>query len=130
MSTSPDGAAEQLNGAPPISASSNSGAEGTERPKKRQRPEQQAEPEAAPTPSTSADTPFEPSYFGIAPNDEFTKEVGIWLWQWSRGQKNIEIEAKIGVLLEGSIRNQNVRLDFPVATESSAFTLKKKCMYP
>lgn len=119
MSTSP----EQLNGSRTMPATSNSNLEENERPKKRQRHDQPAEPEAAPAQSTSAEpaAPFEPSYFGVAPNDEFTKEVGIWLWQWSRGQKNIEIEAKIGVLLEGSIRNQNVRLDFPVATESSMF---------
>lgn len=82
-----------------------------ERPRKRQRD--------APDESPSGVTPYEPSYFGIAPHDEFVREVGTWIWQWSRGLQHVEIEAKIGLLLESHVRNQKVRLDFPVATECS-----------
>ena len=66
--------------------------------------------------------PLEPSYFGVAPHDDFTREVGNWLYGWCKDRQHVEIEAKIGILLDTSTPKQHgpQRLGFPVATEASA----------
>lgn len=97
-----------------------------ERPRKRQRSsslEQQsntnghktAAPAAAPPPLI----PLEPSFFRVSPNDEFTREVGQWILAWSTDRQNVEIEAKLGILLDTRNHHAPVpsRLYFPVATE-------------
>lgn len=91
----------------------------TDRPKKRRRPEPSREDaNRTPTPSTQNGTtprPFELSYFGIAPFDEFTRDIGTWIWEQARDLGHVEVEAKIGVLLD-----HNRRFNLPVLTECSA----------
>lgn len=70
---------------------------------------------------------LEPSIFGIPPLDEFTVEVGAWIWAWvehiwSQGDgRMIEIEAKIGILRNTKTagpRQQASRLSMPIAVET------------
>lgn len=34
---------------------------------------------------------LEPSYFVVEPNDEFTREVGDWLWGWIKNRADVEV---------------------------------------
>lgn len=77
---------------------------------------------------------LEPSIFGVPPLDEFTVEVGSWIWAWveriwARGDgRLIEIEAKIGVLRDvrsshhhngaGPMGGAGERMKMPVAVET------------
>lgn len=100
-----------------------------ERPRKRQRSQEpQAEDDSSSFPHTADDQssprPFELSYFGIAPHDEFTREIGQRIWSLAKDGKYVEIEAKIGLLLDANTRR---KLNFPVATECSKSTLCHRC---
>ena len=63
----------------------------------------------------------EPSFFGIAPHDSFVREVGAFIWQHAQNAANVEVEAKVGVLLDTRTPAgaPAMRLDFPVRTETS-----------
>lgn len=82
-----------------------------------------------------------PSFFGTAPVDEFTKEIGDWVWGWCNNRTNVEvglipihcenpthavyqqIEAKIGFLLDNRPNlPPRTRVSFPVANETSRLT--------
>lgn len=63
---------------------------------------------------------LEDSYFLVAPHDEFTREVGDWIWGWIQGRADVEIEAKIGILLDNRQGlPKGTRVNFPLATETS-----------
>ncbi|KAL4400730.1 mRNA-capping enzyme subunit beta [Malassezia pachydermatis] len=55
------------------------------------------------------------SLFGADPLDEFATFVADWLWQNMQGRANIEIEAKLGLLID---RQTNMRLQLPVYNET------------
>ncbi|KAK0536999.1 mRNA-capping enzyme subunit beta [Tilletia horrida] len=59
--------------------------------------------------------PFERTMFSYDPIDEFTATVADWIWFHAQGQPNIEIEAKIGTILD---RSTGQRLFMPVMTET------------
>ncbi|KAK9897858.1 mRNA triphosphatase CET1 [Cystobasidium minutum MCA 4210] len=62
---------------------------------------------------------LEPSYFVVEPNDEFTREVGDWLWGWICNRANVEIEGKIGLLVDARPNlPPKTRVSFPLATET------------
>ncbi|GAA5969170.1 hypothetical protein JCM3765_005745 [Sporobolomyces pararoseus] len=71
-----------------------------------------------PPPRQPPQTALEPSIFNIEPLDEFTREVADWLWgfcaplDWDK----VEIEAKIGLLVDSRQGGQRVYL--PVPTEA------------
>ena len=46
------------------------------------------------------------SIFGVDPVDEFAVQVSEWIWQHGQGLLNLEIEAKIGLLID---RKTNAR---------------------
>ncbi|GJN94258.1 hypothetical protein Rhopal_007332-T1 [Rhodotorula paludigena] len=62
--------------------------------------------------------PLEPSIFNVEPIDEFTREVADWLWgfcaqlDWDK----VEIEAKIGLLVDS--RGGGMRMNLPVPIET------------
>lgn len=55
------------------------------------------------------------SLFGIDPFDDFVSILGDWIWEKCKGVPDLEIEAKIGVLID---RHTGVRLQLPVLTET------------
>ncbi|GAA6060867.1 hypothetical protein JCM10212_006247 [Sporobolomyces blumeae] len=65
-----------------------------------------------------SELPLEPSVFNVEPIDEFTREVADWLWgfcaplDWDK----VEIEAKIGLLVDSRAGGSRVYL--PVPTEA------------
>ncbi|GAA5838057.1 hypothetical protein JCM5353_003382 [Sporobolomyces roseus] len=67
---------------------------------------------------SSGESKLEPSVFNVEPIDEFTREVADWLWgfcsqlDWDK----VEIEAKIGLLVDQRQGGQRVYL--PVPTEA------------
>ncbi|GAA5877630.1 hypothetical protein JCM8547_007125 [Rhodosporidiobolus lusitaniae] len=74
-------------------------------------------PPAAPTMQRRAsDLPLEPSIFNVEPIDEFTREVADWLWgfcallDWDK----VEIEAKIGLLVDQRAGGARVHLPVPI----------------
>jgi len=58
---------------------------------------------------------LEPSFIGYDPFDDFTKEVADWIADLIRGQEDVEIEGKIGVMFD---QQTNQRLRLPVLSES------------
>ncbi|GAA5983008.1 hypothetical protein JCM10908_006866 [Rhodotorula pacifica] len=62
--------------------------------------------------------PLEPSIFNVSPIDEFTREVADWIWGFTQGLEwdKVEIEAKIGLLLDTRAGNQRVNLPVPIET--------------
>ncbi|GAA5997455.1 mRNA triphosphatase [Rhodotorula paludigena] len=66
----------------------------------------------------SESQPPEPSIFNVEPIDEFTREVADWLWgfcaqlDWDK----VEIEAKIGLLVDS--RGGGMRMNLPVPIET------------
>lgn len=56
------------------------------------------------------------SIFGVDPVDEFAVQVSEWIWQHGQGLLNLEIEAKIGLLID---RKTNARLQLPIHCETS-----------
>ncbi|KZT60327.1 mRNA triphosphatase CET1 [Calocera cornea HHB12733] len=58
---------------------------------------------------------LEPSFIGYDPFDDFTKEVADWIADLIRNQENVEIEAKIGLLLD---QHTKQRLRLPVMSET------------
>ena len=42
------------------------------------------------------------SIFGTDPVDEFASEIADWIWDNSQGHEALEIEAKIGVMIDKS----------------------------
>ncbi|KZO96927.1 mRNA triphosphatase CET1 [Calocera viscosa TUFC12733] len=71
---------------------------------------------ARPTELLPAPPPrLEPSFIGYDPFDDFTKEVADWIADLIRNQENVEIEAKIGLLLD---QHSNLRLRLPVMSET------------
>ncbi|KDQ09861.1 hypothetical protein BOTBODRAFT_36676 [Botryobasidium botryosum FD-172 SS1] len=58
---------------------------------------------------------LEPSIINAEPLDEFMREVADWILQHTRGRQNIEIEAKVGLLIDTRTR---ARLHIPVQVET------------
>lgn len=81
------------------------------------KPVSSARPLAPPPPPPPAS--LEPSVFNVEPIDEFTREVADWLWGFCSGLEwdKVEIEAKIGLLVDHRQGGQRVYL--PVPTEAS-----------
>lgn len=75
-------------------------------------------PPPAPPAATRANLPLEPSIFNVEPIDEFTREVADWLWGFTQNLDwdKVEIEAKIGLLLDQRAGNQRVHLPVPIET--------------
>ncbi|KDN53056.1 mRNA triphosphatase CET1 [Tilletiaria anomala UBC 951] len=59
--------------------------------------------------------PLERSIFNVDPLDEFSVTIADWIWSHVQGLQNIEIEAKIGTLIDTST---NHRLRLPVLCET------------
>lgn len=55
------------------------------------------------------------SIFGTDPVDEFANKIADWIWEHSQGQEGLEIEAKIGVLID---KRTNARIQLPIYTEA------------
>ncbi|KAL8279911.1 hypothetical protein RQP46_007761 [Phenoliferia psychrophenolica] len=75
--------------------------------------QQQQQPQQQPT----GPIPYEPSIFNVEPIDEFTREVADWIWAFA-GDLNwdvVEIEAKIGLLVDTQMRS---RKELPVPIET------------
>ncbi|KAG0660224.1 hypothetical protein C6P46_004678 [Rhodotorula mucilaginosa] len=74
-------------------------------------------PPPAPT-ARATNLPLEPSIFNVEPIDEFTREVADWLWGFTQhlDWDKVEIEAKIGLLLDQRAGNQRVHLPVPIET--------------
>ncbi|ORX33526.1 CYTH-like domain-containing protein [Kockovaella imperatae] len=69
--------------------------------RKRQRGESNGHPHHPshrPSQRNLSDMPIIPSIFGIAPRNEFTKKVGEWIMECTRGREHVEIEIKLGTL--------------------------------
>ncbi|ORY23816.1 CYTH-like domain-containing protein [Naematelia encephala] len=62
-------------------------------------PRQRQQLAQPPRPLRIADMQIIPSFFGLAPRNEFTKRVGDFLMEYCRGQQNIEIEMKLGTVM-------------------------------
>ncbi|GAA5874737.1 hypothetical protein JCM1840_000419 [Sporobolomyces johnsonii] len=75
-------------------------------------------PPTAPMQRRPSDLPLEPSIFNVEPIDEFTREVADWIWGFCAGLDwdKIEIEAKIGLLVD--TRNGGQRVQLPVPCET------------
>ncbi|KAE8258319.1 hypothetical protein A4X13_0g1759 [Tilletia indica] len=59
--------------------------------------------------------PYERTMFSYDPIDEFTATIADWIYHHTRGLQNVEIEAKIGTLVDKSTEH---RLFMPVMTET------------
>lgn len=55
------------------------------------------------------------SIFGTDPIDEFASKIADWIWEHSQGQEGLEIEAKVGVLID---KRTNARIQLPIYTEA------------
>lgn len=55
-------------------------------------------PAPPPVERITMETPIQPSIFGIAPRNEFTKTIGEFIMAHCRGVENVEIEIKLGTL--------------------------------
>lgn len=77
--------------------------------------EQQAPPSSARA-SMSGGGTLEPSILNAEPFDEVMREVADWIFNTAQGHANIEIEAKIGLLID---TGTGQRVSFPVLTETS-----------
>jgi len=55
------------------------------------------------------------SIFGTDPVDEFASEIADWIWENSQGHEALEIEAKIGVMID---KSTNARIQLPIYTEA------------
>ncbi|GAA5884298.1 hypothetical protein JCM6882_002217 [Rhodosporidiobolus microsporus] len=84
-----------------------------------------APPAAAPAPGPppqmqrrQSDLPLEPSVFNVEPIDEFTREVADWLWGFCAGLDwdKVEIEAKVGILIDQRAGGSRVHLPVPIET--------------
>ncbi|GAA5974638.1 hypothetical protein JCM11641_007035 [Rhodosporidiobolus odoratus] len=75
------------------------------------------QPSAVP-PKRPGELPLEPSVFNIEPIDEFTREVADWLWGFCAGLDwdKVEIEAKIGLLVDSRGGGSRVYLPVPIET--------------
>ncbi|CEQ41028.1 SPOSA6832_02717, partial [Sporobolomyces salmonicolor] len=75
-------------------------------------------PPTAPLQRRPSDFPLEPSIFNVEPIDEFTREVADWIWGFCAGLDwdKVEIEAKIGLLVD--TRNGGQRVQLPVPCEA------------
>jgi len=58
---------------------------------------------------------LEPSIINAEPLDEFMREVADWIIQHTRGKQNVEIEAKVGLLIDTRTRT---RLYIPIQVET------------
>lgn len=62
--------------------------------------------------------PIQPSIFGIAPRNEFTKTIGEFLMAHCRGVDNVEVEIKLGTLhAQAPEGQQQRRIRMPSMTE-------------
>jgi len=59
--------------------------------------------------------PLEPSILNAEPLDEFVLEIADWIHKVSLGKQNIEVEAKVGLILD---TRTNERVNLPVLTET------------
>lgn len=59
--------------------------------------------------------PLEPSFVNTEPQDEFTKEIADWIAYVSQGRKDIEVEAKFGLLKD---KQSGERIRLGVLTET------------
>ncbi|GAA5837669.1 hypothetical protein JCM11251_002290 [Rhodosporidiobolus azoricus] len=75
-------------------------------------------PPPPPPARRQADLPLEPSVFNVEPIDEFTREVADWLWGFCAGLDwdKVEIEAKIGLLVDQRAGGSRVHLPVPIET--------------
>ncbi|GAA6017383.1 hypothetical protein JCM10207_005616 [Rhodosporidiobolus poonsookiae] len=75
-------------------------------------------PSRAPMQRRPSDLPLEPSIFNVEPIDEFTREVADWLWGFCAGLDwdKVEIEAKIGLLVDSRANGARVHLPVPIET--------------
>jgi len=55
------------------------------------------------------------SIFGTDPVDEFASGIADWIWENSQGHEALEIEAKIGVMID---KSTNARIRLPIYTEA------------
>ncbi|CAD6892330.1 unnamed protein product [Tilletia controversa] len=62
-----------------------------------------------------ADKPYERTMFSYDPIDEFTATIADWIYFHSQNLANVEIEAKIGTLVD---KSTEMRLFMPVMTET------------
>jgi len=66
------------------------------------------------------DTAIQPSIFGIAPRNEFTKTIGEFIMSNCRGVENVEIEVKLGTLHAALTDGKpQRRIRMPTMTEMS-----------
>jgi hypothetical protein len=65
------------------------------------------------------DTVIQPSIFGIAPRNEFTKVVGEFIMHNSRELENVEIEIKLGKLHAAADGQPLHRIRMPTQNETS-----------
>ncbi|KAL9936281.1 hypothetical protein V8E36_005123 [Tilletia maclaganii] len=70
---------------------------------------------AAAAADAGADKPYERTIFSYDPIDEFTATIADWIFFRTQGLANVEIEAKIGTLVDNSTGS---RLFMPVLTET------------
>ncbi|GAA6033572.1 hypothetical protein JCM8097_001461 [Rhodosporidiobolus ruineniae] len=77
-----------------------------------------AQPAAPPMQRRQSDLPLEPSIFNVEPIDEFTREVADWLWGFCAGLDwdKVEIEAKIGLLVDHRAGGSRMHLPVPIET--------------
>lgn len=61
---------------------------------------------------------LEPCILNAEPFDEVMREVADWIYEMAMGHEHVEVEAKIGLLID---TGTGQRLSFPIRTETSAF---------
>ncbi|PWY97992.1 mRNA triphosphatase CET1 [Testicularia cyperi] len=64
---------------------------------------------------SSSSHPPERSIFGVDPLDDFVTQIGEWIWTHGRGRQNLEIEGKIGQIID---QETGDRIYLPVRCET------------
>lgn len=67
-------------------------------------------------PNSAQALTLEPSFLNAEPLDEFIREVADWIHKLSVGKEHIEIEGKLGMLVDVET---DQRLNLPIRTEAS-----------
>ncbi|KAF8334707.1 CYTH-like domain-containing protein [Cantharellus anzutake] len=99
----------------PLSSSDH---EPTYSPSKSPQPAAAVVPPSSTSIGSSINLPLEPSIINAEPLDEFIREIAHWMAFHCRGKQNVEIEAKLGVLLIEDRPGNSSRLQLPVLTET------------
>ncbi|KAK0562497.1 mRNA-capping enzyme subunit beta [Tilletia horrida] len=76
---------------------------------------QQQQQQQPPAPAAAERKAYERTIFSYDPIDEFTATVGDWIFHHTQNQSNVEIEAKIGTIVD---KMTDQRLYMPVMTET------------